>query len=437
MENQENNGVQGAEAAANPPRAMRDYAVPTLNGAATNKKPSLEEMLAKFIANAETKMTNQDAKKNPREVKEITLRGKQLEEPYLNIASAKETPVLSPTDEQATEGRTQATGTESIRIESSSNKGKKEVVEMFMAKKRTRTSESSETETFVSDEAKKRYTKHIMKRKCLIEKGLTITEGRIPEIIAKNKWEQLVARPKLAVKSIVKEFYANAPEHKDDKVYVRGVWVRVDSEKINEILNIPDLDDSCTFGNMDNLNTNWLALNKTLCKPGTTLNRRDGGTVLFPSNALNRDLKLLHHFICANLFPTLHLSDVSVERAKLLYVIWTEEPLDVGDVIHDSIMRCATDHKKSLWHPSLNTALCRDVNVKIADNEEELNLEEDFDDRFYRMLHCWTTGCSSTPAISAARRSLNVNDRLALLEQRHNATLDYIQKWFTTLGTHL
>ncbi|KAG8380693.1 hypothetical protein BUALT_Bualt06G0042500 [Buddleja alternifolia] len=277
---------------------------------------------------------------------------------------------------------------------------------MSMAKKRTRTSESSETATFVSDEAKKRYTKHIMKHKFLIEKGLTVTEGRIPEIIAKNKWEQLVARLKLAVKSIVR--------------------MRQSIRMTN-----------CTYGNMDNLNTNWLALDKTLCKPGMTLNRRDGGTVLFPSNALNRDLKLLHHFFCANLLPTSHLSDVSVERAKLLYVILIEEPLDVGDVIHDSIMRCATDHKKSLWHPSLITALCRDVNVKIADNEEERNPEEDFDDRFYCRLHCWTTGHSSTLATSAARRSLNVNDRLAHLKQRHDATLNYIQKWFTTLSTHL
>ncbi|KAG8382226.1 hypothetical protein BUALT_Bualt05G0054700 [Buddleja alternifolia] len=111
-------------------------------------------MMAKLIANVETRMANQDAsiqnletqmgqlsnlvstrqqgalpsdtEKNLREMKEITLReGKQLEDPHSSILMDSKTPALSPIDEQSKDGHTQATVTESTKIDSSSNKGKR------------------------------------------------------------------------------------------------------------------------------------------------------------------------------------------------------------------------------------------------------------------------------------------------------------------------
>ena len=40
--------------------------------------------------------------------------------------------------------------------------------------------------------------------------------------------------------AIVREFYANMIDMKEDSVYVRGIWVPMGHERINEVLQIKD-----------------------------------------------------------------------------------------------------------------------------------------------------------------------------------------------------
>ena len=44
--------------------------------------------------------------------------------------------------------------------------------------------------------------------------------------------------PRFAI--VVREFYANMTEMKEDSVYARGVWVTMGHKRINEVLQIKD-----------------------------------------------------------------------------------------------------------------------------------------------------------------------------------------------------
>ena len=68
--------------------------------------------------------------------------------------------------------------------------------------------------------------------------------------------------------------------------------------------------------------------------------------------------------------PTTHLSDVSRERAILLYAIMSGPSIDVGWVIFDSYRRCVRQKVGGIVFPSLIMALCAFNGVNWVANEE-------------------------------------------------------------------
>ncbi|XVF44892.1 hypothetical protein PTKIN_Ptkin02bG0159900 [Pterospermum kingtungense] len=57
--------------------------------------------------------------------------------------------------------------------------------------------------------------------------------------IKKNGWSKLAAEPERAVKSIVREFYANAKEHSNFEVFMSGKWVSFDIKAICAYFELP------------------------------------------------------------------------------------------------------------------------------------------------------------------------------------------------------
>ena len=57
----------------------------------------------------------------------------------------------------------------------------------------------------------------------------------------------------------------------------------------------------------------------------------------FPFKDLHPHMKVWHHFICARLMPTMHLSEVTEERVVLLYGIQMGLKINVGQWIQSNI----------------------------------------------------------------------------------------------------
>ena len=50
-------------------------------------------------------------------------------------------------------------------------------------------------------------------------------------------------QPEAAIMSLVREFYVNAKENEDFKVFFRGKWVFFDRSTINRFNQLPDIND--------------------------------------------------------------------------------------------------------------------------------------------------------------------------------------------------
>ena len=101
-----------------------------------------------------------------------------------------------------------------------------------------------DTKKFVSEEAQIRFHDSVVKINPIDERRLCITRVNWPSIhnnFRARKWDEFCAQPKAAIVPIIREFYANAPEHKNRKVFVRGKWVNFSGKAINEIFKLPDI----------------------------------------------------------------------------------------------------------------------------------------------------------------------------------------------------
>ena len=72
------------------------------------------------------------------------------------------------------------------------------------------------------------------------ERGFGTFISPFAEIIEKKGWSLFYKHKPPSFAAVVREFYANMMDMKEDSVFVRGIWVPMVYERINEVLQIKD-----------------------------------------------------------------------------------------------------------------------------------------------------------------------------------------------------
>ena len=89
---------------------------------------------------------------------------------------------------------------------------------------------------FVSENAQNRYYDPVSNQNMIAKRGLCVTGINWPTIttnIRERKWDSFCAQPQAAIVPVVREFYANVPEHHHRKVFMRGKQVDFNGHAIN------------------------------------------------------------------------------------------------------------------------------------------------------------------------------------------------------------
>jgi len=143
--------------------------------------------------------------------------------------------------------------------------------------------------------------------------------------------------------ALVKEFYANLYCFEDPspkQVRVRGHLVRIDAENLNIFLETPVIlakgETLAAYSKYCRLPTNNKEIEAALCIPGRGFVLNSEG---HPGKILRKDLTTLAQvwsvLSYSNLVPTSHTSDLTVDRARLIFglislmdIMW--EPLSLA-----------------------------------------------------------------------------------------------------------
>ena len=170
--------------------------------------------------------------------------------------------------------------------------------------------------------------------------------------------------------TIVREFYMNTEENTSTPViFVRRKHVHYDTGMINQLFclqytphGLDELDLLVKSANMEEISNE-------ICGRATKWNIVRGEHAYFPSKDLHQNMKVWHHFICGRLVPTLHTSEVTKDRALLLYGIKKRLKINVGGWIHSNIRHTIQQGSGGIPHPTLLTELIASYGIDTTGQE--------------------------------------------------------------------
>ncbi|KAL5172385.1 hypothetical protein HKD37_16G045152 [Glycine soja] len=193
---------------------------------------------------------------------------------------------------------------------------------------------------FTSPEAWERYNDIIVPRKLLPERNVVIYHTEFDEFKEEleRRWDEALTSFEEGIidVSIVKEFYANLYDLEDK------------SPKFALLRPYPQ------------------ELVAKLCIPGRGFELNADGQ---PLKILRKNMTTLAQtwsvFSYSNLVPTSHTSDITLDRAKLIYGIIMKMDMNLGYLISHQISIIAQHDSSRLGFPALITALCKGRGVTL------------------------------------------------------------------------
>lgn len=257
--------------------------------------------------------------------------------------------------------------------------------------------EGFDEKRFISSEGQLEYNR-LRPKAVAKERGFkpSAGDGELMLMITERGWGPICDTPSDVPLGIVREFYANAAAEKNGYSWVREVTVDYSASAIRTLLRQPARPEGAD---------DWVLTTRTdvdldnivaeLCVPGTVWKFRPGTTehVHFPASAMNRYARAWNLFICARLMHSSHSHDVTVERAILLWGILTDEYIDLGYLIHQSMLRFMSGRTTgAIPHASIITELCVSSGIRWADDEQLQHPSADIDSATLARLDEWSGG---------------------------------------------
>ena len=99
---------------------------------------------------------------------------------------------------------------------------------------------AEDNKAFISDEAYSFWKENLSDKDFIGERGFSTFISPFAKIIEKRGWNMFCKHQPSSYVTVVREFYSNMIDMKEDAVYVREVWVPMGHERINEVLQIRD-----------------------------------------------------------------------------------------------------------------------------------------------------------------------------------------------------
>ncbi|KAL5177145.1 hypothetical protein HKD37_08G022954 [Glycine soja] len=237
------------------------------------------------------------------------------------------------------------------------------------------------TRRFHSLDAWNWYTDNVLGRNILPERKVEIYHTEFDVFKTKLERRNLHKRLTNSVDgsidvALVKEFYANlysseGPSPKQAKV--RGHLVKIDADSLNTFLETPVVlaegETLPTYSRYYRLPSDPREIEAALCIPGRGFILNAEG---HPGRILRKDLMTLAQvwsvLSYSNLVPTSHTSDLTVDRARLIFGLVSRMDIDRGALISGQMNTIAQSNSTRLGFSVLITALCRARGAYIRKN---------------------------------------------------------------------
>ncbi|TYI22425.1 hypothetical protein ES332_A06G102500v1 [Gossypium tomentosum] len=183
------------------------------------------------------------------------------------------------------------------------------------------------------------------------------------------KWKRFCDARSLLDDELVQEFYASLTMQDATEVIVRKKKGPPTFKSINDLFNLLDVEEDEYYPMMNNINWDFLQqVLDVLTNLGSQWSIRKYGSHSCQREYLKPVAKVWFHFVRNSFMPISHSSTILMEQMLFLYVILTENSINVGKIILKEIHDCAKKKIGSDYFPSLITSICLRAHVKSQEN---------------------------------------------------------------------
>ncbi|MED6214372.1 hypothetical protein PIB30_102387, partial [Stylosanthes scabra] len=206
--------------------------------------------------------------------------------------------------------------------------------------------------------------------------------------IYKRKWEKFTKPIQAVGHLMVKKFYANAWEpnkakrkHPTYTSSVRGTEVSFAPSNIKRVLKLksdPYPNAPSYHERKANKDYRLHHILEDMCEEDAQwVCHRDGRPHYLRRSDLEPMSKGWYEFVCRSILPTTNRSELTVERAMLIYSIIIDENINVEEIIAEQIYKFVykMDISSSLPFPSIMAALCVDAKIRAIPNDTLISQE--------------------------------------------------------------
>ena len=219
--------------------------------------------------------------------------------------------------------------------------------------------ESEDEKAFILDEAYSFWRENLSNRGFIGEMGFGKLVLPFVETLEKRGWSLFCMHKPPGFAVVVKEFYANMVEMKEDSVYVRGVWVPMGHERINEVLQIKDPKNGSKYKKLLKEPNHEKIVNFLMAGKGKLCSTKKNPLESINRGSLIEEAKVWFYFIASVIIPTKHLSTIREQETIILYALLKGYKFNARKIIESSIRSFQKNVKRVLIvHPIMITRLC-------------------------------------------------------------------------------
>ena len=176
----------------------------------------------------------------------------------------------------------------------------------------------------------------------------------------------------LGFAAVVREFYANMIDVKEDSLFVRGTWVPMCHERINEVLQIKDPKNGSKYKKLLRDPNHEKIIDFLMIRKGKWNSTKNNPHESINRGSLTEEAKVWFYFIASVMIPTKNLSTIKEQESIILYAFMKGYKFNVGKIIESSIRYFYNNVKMGLIsHPATITRLCILAGVQGIWPEEE------------------------------------------------------------------
>ena len=158
---------------------------------------------------------------------------------------------------------------------------------------------------------------------------------------------------------MVKEFYANMVGMKDKTVYVKGKWISLSREQIDQTYNLHERKNGSKFKKLVKEPDFQKIVDLLIDGKGKWNATRKNPHESIARGTLTEQAKVWFYFLCSIILPSKHLCTVREKEAVLLYAILKGYKFNVRKIIEKSILSYyRRGYKGLIPHIALIIRLC-------------------------------------------------------------------------------